>query len=1005
MKWKNLFFAFCLLLMISPKLSIGQSFTAGAYYSNSTCKQKTRIEFQVNNNQNGASGLEIRVVVSPTVFNVTDPGDFSPYNGNTIIWTTGIFSFNTHAMNVPKVFCGEVLTPNWVDIHANLYHNGQLIQSLQIPLSSFNQINGTPQPVLLSNLLALPNSPLLSVTDAQTQAQKVHIEGTLIIDTDYSFVDELSSHSEISMGKDARIVVNNEAELRIVGSQVYGCGEIWDAIEVGPGCRLDLIQSIIEDGSTAVLLKTNFDPLGQATEVNVLRSQFTDNDVSILSEESPIGANFINLNIQGSSFREGDINAYAGMVLHDMPQVNVLSSQVGLVFFPVYFEGFKYGVWAENSDIAILGPKILHNSIGIHVENHSTLYVQGWLVGDEFKANYKSIRSIDSDLYVKECDLVETSFGIDISSILAHQTVIEDNYISADKYGIKVFAKEASKGDIFDNIIDKIAETKGYCIYVGGESNTNNDVWDIRSNELYVMEGGLANVHFENAENVHFKENIMFNQPAIPAIKLQGGYNNEIECNQIFDASIGLEQLFSYANTVICNEFDASDIAYQLTGWCDYTTIKGNVLNGSNHDLAFGSQLMPIGIAGSQAPLSLMEQHGNLFEGNGKPQAINFGTPGMVNWSKFYVHSPTNADYLPSFTASTSDWFSDVIPFNGIFSCAQHDCSVPFVGFGKDPRGVDDAIKNNSIQLSRFTSEVQWTGHKHLVRRLGDQKQIDPGFQQYFTQQANSDVGLLAQIKDGVNAVTGFSGPEQQQIDNLYASKDILRQNFFGYVSKANSIDPDSISFYRKAIQTLNDDLRAHWDLKKQSLKTSLPAISAQNAGISTHVTPAHQEKELNELMISLLNTKNFKPSFKQIKQLELLAATCPLAGGDAVFRARAYLALTDSIYDWDDSTACATTGSGRKRLANQVEPDPTITLFPNPAIDRLSIQLAEPVIGSAYLQIISMEGKVQFEITLKAGEQKIQIPVSSWSPAIYMVNVIETNKAPYHAKLIVKHD
>ena len=957
MKWKCFYFALFLSCMLFPQVSQGQFLTADVFYSNTDCNRKTRVEFRLFNNGNPAAGFEIRFLVFPSNFDVTTPGDFGPYNNSSFVWTTGSFAVNSSAHYTSKFFCGELLNLNGTSISAFFYQNGQLIQSIQIPFAPFNQINGSTQPALLSNLLALPNGPLLSANDAQNQAQRVHIEGTLIVDTDYTFADEVSHHSEISMGANAKIIVSNEAELTITGSQVYGCDAMWESIEVEAGSALNIATSRLEGAKRAVLLKSNFDPLGPTTEVDIFRSEFLDNEIGVYSEESPIGANFINLSLAGTGFKGSKTNAFAGLYLHDMPQVNIFPDITGQTFYFARFDRLKYGIWASNSDIGILGPRIRENQTGIHVENQSTLFVQGWQYVEEFQKNYESIQSIESDLYVKECDLLETSFGIDLRSILAHQTVIEDNNISTNKYGIRIFAKEAAKGDILRNRIEKVDNTKGYCIYFGGESSSNNDVWDIRNNELYVLEGSLANVHFDNAENIHFKENVLLNLPAQPAIELHGGYNNEFECNQILDATVGLEQLFSYGNAVICNEFDVTDIAYQLTGWCDYTTIKGNTLNGNNHDLAFGSQVMAIGISGDQPALSLMEQHGNLFEGNGSPQAINFGTTGMVNMSNFHVYSPLNADYLPTFSASTTNWFSDIMPLNGVFSCQQHDCSLPFGGGVAGPIDVDYAIKNNTVLYAPFLSEVQWIGHNHLYHRLSDQKQVDPNFQTYYTQKGSSDVGMLAQVNNQVNASMNLTGAQQQQLDNLYDAKEGLLQAFGAYTTQAKSLDPDSIAFYKNATQLVNQDLRALLATKKNSMQASLASINQNNASINTLLAPADNEKQLNTIMMALLNRKNFEPSHQEIVTLEAIAGGCPLEGGDAVFRARAYLALTDSIYDWDDSTACSAPVKPSKRLALDIV-SPSLSLYPNPATNTLSIELDEAVAASSLVQIMGIDGK-----------------------------------------------
>jgi len=998
MYWKTTFLAiFCLLFV---KLNHAQILSSKTTYANPKCNTDTEITFTVLNNGNPASDLMIKIEIINN-FQVTNLGDFMQSGPQPTEFSTAIFGIPSE-VEISKRIWGFRTTYAPASIPVYLLLGGIVIQQLTLDISPFSYIPSSPNPVLLSHILTQPNSPLLPPAQAAMEAQQVHIDGTLVVDLDYTFFTELTEQGEITMGPDAKIVVKNGVNLNLFGTHIYGCDAMWKGIELQAGSQLNAIRAHIEHAEEAIYLKSNSDP-NDPTEVLVRRTRFEKNKVGIFSEDLPTGQHAINLSIIGSSFEGGESYSEAGLYLQDMPHVPITGEGQGFVFYFTRFSGFETGIWAQNSDITYQAPWVKDNETGIHVEELSTLTVLGSSVASVFEDNKKCIFALNSDLEVSKCEFLNASFGIDFASILGHTLLVEENYMETLLYGVKVFAKNNSSGQILNNDIRKINGGSGFCLFMTGDNINPLGNWEVKDNELYLMSGGVATALFLNMNNLRFTQNFLFNNDPRVAIYLAGGYKNEISCNNVLGASNGLIQFSSEQSEITCNEFNVTNTAYRVRGWCEYTAIMGNHLDGDIHDLAYGYSWNPIAITGDQPYYFLAPQHGNFFHGSGSVQAIHYGSASEVDMSQYLVFDYANPDYMPSVSAATNSWFLPILPYNGIFSCANANCTTPYSSYPVEPMAVDYTIKNNQLTSGNFATEMQWTGHQHLYRRLAKQQRIHQDFQAYFATLAITDVGQLHRTQRELNDAMAFDVAEQAQLDHLYAAKSNAMDALHAYVAKNNYPDTDSLQAYSTILYEINHDLRGIWEYKNAQLPSQLPQISTQHAAILSQSTPGQNEKAVNEIQLSLLNNGSLRLNASQISQLESIAETCPEAGGDAVLRARAYLALTDSLYTWDDSTACTQNGRAR-RWAQETAQDVQLSIFPNPASDVVICTWEEEREVAAWFRVKSMDGKIKYEKLLAAEEKQLSISVKDWPTAIYILSVELPGREPQQKKLVIKH-
>ncbi|MBL0310147.1 MAG: T9SS type A sorting domain-containing protein [Bacteroidetes bacterium] len=172
--------------------------------------------------------------------------------------------------------------------------------------------------------------------------------------------------------------------------------------------------------------------------------------------------------------------------------------------------------------------------------------------------------------------------------------------------------------------------------------------------------------------------------------------------------------------------------------------------------------------------------------------------------------------------------------------------------------------------------------------------------------------------------------------------------------------------------------------------------------------------KDVNTIYLNTLARDNNAFDSTQLTRLRQLASRCPMRGGEAVFRARAMLALVvDTFYD--DDAICATDTlaySGKKGkeepekqqpLANEkdAEEELKVALYPNPAMDFAFIQLNKEV-SPLQLKITDAVGKEVFNERITTSNGRYKINTSSFNSGIYLIGLYSSEGKAYSGKLSI---
>jgi hypothetical protein len=131
------------------------------------------------------------------------------------------------------------------------------------------------------------------------------------------------------------------------------------------------------------------------------------------------------------------------------------------------------------------------------------------------------------------------------------------------------------------------------------------------------------------------------------------------------------------------------------------------------------------------------------------------------------------------------------------------------------------------------------------------------------------------------------------------------------------------------------------------------------------------------------------------------IAEQCPTQGGPAVYRARTIVAFFNDTLNFDD--ACIQVSSNRNsHTASQDKVIPEITIIPNPAMNKISIELSDRFSGVCRVQIINALGSDVLSEYRNCNQKSISVNTSSLLPGVYTVKVQILENLTGISKLII---
>jgi len=123
--------------------------------------------------------------------------------------------------------------------------------------------------------------------------------------------------------------------------------------------------------------------------------------------------------------------------------------------------------------------------------------------------------------------------------------------------------------------------------------------------------------------------------------------------------------------------------------------------------------------------------------------------------------------------------------------------------------------------------------------------------------------------------------------------------------------------------------------------------------------------------------------------------------GGPAVYRARTLVALFNDTIDYEN--ACIQNGSLRiQQPVKNVKTTPLIAVNPNPADNKIEIQINKDLDGICKIEIANSLGSIVYSEIRNCKEKSFSIQTSFLTPGIYAVKVVVGSVATDVVKLVI---
>jgi len=273
---------------------------------------------------------------------------------------------------------------------------------------------------------------------------------------------------------------------------------------------------------------------------------------------------------------------------------------------------------------------------------------------------------------------------------------------------------------------------------------------------------------------------------------------------------------------------------------------------------------------------------------------------------------------------------------------------------------------------------------------------------------ATTSIGKFYDVKNGLKSIVAFSENDKLSLQSYYHKKNVLQDSLLAIrVEWSNAGNPPSQSYLEelqnlyKELHPINDAIATIYSTRKQTIINELPNLISENNAISTTTNYELSEKNVNQLYFDWLLSESNILTETQVLTLEVIASQCPLAGGDAVYRARGLLALTDSIYTFDDEQLCNASppffNIGQGSTSQQ---STAIDIFPNPTKSTLHIHWPE-LIETGAIVLYDLNGQEVMRRRIKE-QFSISIDVHTLPPGLYQGALTSEGSQLYFFKAVV---
>jgi hypothetical protein len=867
---------------------------------------------------------------------------------------------------------------------------------------------GTPgQATLLSTLLAAGTVP------PSGTPFEVCVEGVLVIDQPYNLQNSL-----LLMQPGAKVEVLEGATLAAAHSSLIGCDAMWRGIELMRGSGLKMGACTVADAQYALYAHPSAQAGQPLSSIGVSSSLFDNNFVGFYVP--PTGSGQLNAAVSGNTFAQSaealkppfpgqasgpeDLPnqaglALAGIVLNDLGGFNSLSNH--------FSAGLAAGIVSYNSTLSVR--QNTFSGIGSGEGAYPSFGPRGagvWssseagdillVDGSSFAAGPRGILAHGCRLRASDNFFSSLEWGIGAALGLPGQIQIADNrFEGMARFGALLqHSHPLGKLTVRDNEIQTDSDDSGGGIVVLFSRAT----LDLRGNRVTVSGQGTGiGLHSFLLGQGQLVENIIEledPQQATAGIGLWGAYNCLLRKNTVTGSgtagpgNIALSINGSSGNVYCCNSFDDTRIGAYVTGSSLATdNFRGNT---------FGSHDISLHLMGTDAILGTQTHTQNCWGADAGPALYGADAqdPVPVEFAQEYPFT-VDPDDMPCFMPEDHfpmGWFRDETDVDHADACDVEACMLDMFA----PESED--VKRIALGDTVVAPAVMWELQRHVYGRLQGEIVHDASIIAFLAQADTSSIGAFHSLSQDISALLAVDSAALAQLRaKLEAAEgklDSLRL-IDGSLPGADSAQAAALWGEKAALTGAlhglaeeNRGMASHW---LGYISGEAGKLRSQNDSIAARAIYEANEKEVNDIYLSWLGAAFGALGSIEMAALQAIALQCPIEGGNAVYRARAFLAILAWEYaDYDDSLLCAPLGllaapPQAGALFQAANEDKVFRIYPNPAQNEIGIALNAPEDAPGLLLVYDIFGRQLLQHTLAAGADAYSLSIGELPEGLYI--------------------
>lgn len=877
-------------------------------------------------------------------------------------------------------------------------------------------------------------------TNYISTSNKILIADTFTVDTNFTF----AGCSNIIMAPGALINVLPNRLFIVDDSHMYSCGSMSRGINAQANAIVRLKGSVIEDAQYAVNLDS-------AASFRSVANYFKNNYISVNAVSTLTANNSmpVQLNISNTVFESTRSLSQKYATQNPLPLTHPLTGIYLTNITNVTINPDTGNVF-RNLNVGILGIRTNLSVSNCKFQNilvydsylqtprllGTAIYAKGSLSGytvsytgrrDSLSADFENcvngIRTKQMSLVVTNSYLKNVDIGIESERTNLATISIKYNTIDCNLTGISMLSNlSPSSFLVYENLINggfNVLQNSGVlsnAIGIDLQGNNNQTQFGVRdlvaSNTIRLGDYGNTGIHLNYSRFMDVVENLISlendRNTSMTGVVMENSQQSLISCNDIHgsrsDQSIDYDEaairyVSSMGNEITQNYLSFTSQGIDVIGVCDngidQTTIKKNLLGFHFNGLRYRGS----------AVVNEQNHNGNRwiapfnYPGWG---AMNLNTANALNFQ--YVVNGVGQSMPPD--RDPSGWFvPDGLPDSLLdFS----DCN----NWGtSNPKPIPSLIKlsDDSIKTIEYHQELDWQSKVNVYMKLIEHPEYmvdNPDLADFYATNAATSIHYVAHLnieRDQllVEEQTILDNIENNAID-IYEKSTILKQIY-------KELENINLKQYEiDSLLLLNDHYTVELDLSvqlndfyqsqlKSSLEGKLELISQLTDSIQ-----GTEIYEINENLINEIESYTYEhPEEDSITQFETtltsIATQCPLTGGVAVFKARAFLKEINPNLVYNDAGTCIQSGIvyRKKEITYQF-----CKLYPNPTNGTLTISYS--LSSDVNLTVTDITGRNILSKNIESKSSSTTLDLSKHQTGIYFYRLSNNSDVLFNGKIVL---